>query len=133
MDSLLTIKVENSKTIRIKCLCSSADRSKKRVITLVYDTGADKTSITRRTLEELHYNDFKQSAQLKRSAQGVFAPEVCFVSELVIGNQFRLSNFNVDVLEVENSPTFDGMIGMDFITQVENNLSGKNGTLTIRA
>ena len=131
MDSLLTVKVQNSKTVKISCQFFSADKAEDKRITLIYDTGADRTSITRKTLEELRYNEFKPSVQVKRSAQGVFTPDVCLVSELVIGNQFRLTNITVDVLEVENSPTFDGMIGMDFITQVENNLSGKNGTLTI--
>jgi len=100
MDSLLTIKVEKSKTIKIICRLYTPNKSEFYEAALVYDTGADKTSITRDTLMILGYKDFKPSTHQKRSAQGTFKPDTSIVSKLIIGNQFRLNNMIVDVLEV---------------------------------
>jgi predicted aspartyl protease len=131
MDSLLTINLTGSKTIPIKCRLRSFDKSRYYRITLIYDTGADKTSITRDTLEHAGYKNFKPSNRKKRTATGIFEPFTCDLSGLIVGNQFSLSNMMVDVMEVENASVFHGVIGMDFISRVESLISGANGTLTI--
>ena len=131
MNNLLTLKIENSKTIGIKCYLFTPDKSRNEVITLIYDTGADKTSITRDALKMLGYANFAPSKKPKRTALGVFIPDTCMISDLIIGRQFKMSNAKVDVLEIASTSTFDGIIGMDFITMHENYISGSENTLTI--
>ncbi|MCL2225837.1 MAG: retropepsin-like domain-containing protein [Defluviitaleaceae bacterium] len=131
MDSLLTVDLMGSKTIPIKCYLYSPKKDYGMRVMLIYDTGADKTSLTKDTLEYLGYTNFKQSARMKRTALGVFSPPICDLSRLVIGNQFSLLNMPVDVMEIENTPGFHGVIGMDFISRVESLISGSNNTLTI--
>ena len=131
MDSFLVINLNGSKTIRIKCKLYSPDKTNDVEATLIYDTGADKTSITREVLDFLGYTDFKMSTNKKRTALGEFTPFTCNVSEIIIGSQFKLRDMSVDVMEVKSSSSFDGVIGMDFISRVESTISGSKGTLTI--
>jgi predicted aspartyl protease len=102
-----------------------------RVVNLIYDTGADTTTITREALMRLGYTNFAPSGKVKRTASDFIEPFTCVVTELIIGNQFRLRNMKVDVSEHESTSAFDGVIGMDFISLVETEISGKNGTVTI--
>ena len=131
MDSLLKINLKNSRTIIIPSALSSVDRKISRKINLIFDTGADKTAISKSTLMQMGYTQFIPSNTEKRSAIGIFRPETTIVSELIIGGQFRLSHFLLDVLEAESSSTFDGIIGMDFISQLEVTISNKNKLLTV--
>jgi predicted aspartyl protease len=131
MDSLLSVSLNSSKTIRLKCNLYSPDKELDLEIRLVYDTGADKTSITKDILEYLGYTEFTPSKRRKRTAGGEIEPYVCDLSRLVVGNQFSLLNMPIDVMEVESTPGFHGVIGMDFISRVESVISGKNNTLTV--
>ena len=101
MENLLKINLSGSKTIKIKCNIYSPNKEKYRVATLIYDTGADKTAITEDMLVSLGYGDFKLSDTWKRVAVGEFKPLTSNLSEIIIGNQFRLRDMPIDVLEVE--------------------------------
>ena len=131
MDSMLIVNLSKAGTIRLDCDLQSFDEKKAASVSLIYDTGADKTSITREALELLGYSKFKCSGVKKRTATGTFMPRTCTVSRLVVGNQFSLANMTVDVLENSSSPNFDGVLGMDFILMVESVISGSKRTLEI--
>lgn len=133
MESMVSLTFKKSRTIRIKCYLYTPDSSERRAVTLIFDTGADKTTITRSTLTRFGYKDFKPSGVEKRTALGDFEPYVCKVSRLLIGGQFNLSEITVDAMEAKSSLNFDGVIGMDFISCVETHISGKKGTVTITA
>ena len=131
MDSMLTVNLSKSGTVRLKCDLHSSNKEESASVSLIYDTGADKTSITREALELLGYSKFKRSAARKRTATGEFWPYRCTVSKLVVGKQFAMTDISVDVLESSSSPNFDGVLGMDFILLVKSVISGSNKTLEI--
>ena len=131
MDSLLTVSLPKSGTIRLDCVLHSFNRKEAVAVSLIYDTGADRTSITRDVLASLGYSKFKRSKAKKRSAIGEFWPDMCMVSKLVVGKQFVMTDMTVDVLEGSSLPNFDGVIGMDFISLVETMISGSRGTIEI--
>ena len=131
MGNLLVVDILNSRTIKLKCDVYSIGGAEVVPVTLIYDTGADKTSITRGVLEGLGYDRFLFSKTYKRTAIGMFKPYKCLVSRLVVGNQFGMDNLTVDVLEALSSPSFDGVLGMDFISCVESVISGSRKQLEI--
>ena len=131
MDSMLIVSMPKSGTFRLECSLHSSEGEEAVVVSLIFDTGADKTSITREVLMSLGYSVFKCSGIKKRTATGLFKPYECTVSKLVVGKQFSMSNMTVDVLESSSSPNFDGVLGMDFISLVESVISGSKRTLEI--
>jgi predicted aspartyl protease len=135
LDNFLILEFKHSKAIRIKCTLYSDDKTQSEIITLIYDTGADKTAITLETLEGLGYTNFKKSDVVKNTATGPVKLDACQVSELIIGSQqrdgFIRKEFTVDVMETKKSSAFDGVLGMDFISLVESVISGKDKKLTI--
>lgn len=133
MDNFLKLRFERSKTIRIRSEISSSDKKSERVINLILDTGADKTSLTSSILKDLGYTQFLPQSKKILTAKGLSDISSVRISQLVIGNQFRLSDMEIDVLDFDSTQTFDGVIGMDFISQVETHISGKDKTLTITA
>ena len=131
MDSMLIINLSKSGTIRLKCDLHTSNKEESVSVSLIYDTGADKTSITREALELLGYSKFERSAVKKRTATGEFWPYIRTVSKLVVGKQFTMNNVQVEVLEGSSSPSFDGVLGMDFILLVKSVISGSDRTLEI--
>ena len=131
MGSMLIVNIVKSKTIRLRCNVHSADGEDIVPVSLIYDTGADRTSITRDVLVGIGYTKFIRSKINKRTAMGTFKPYKCTISKLVVGNQFSVDNMTIDVLEGSSSPNFDGVIGMDFISLVESIISGSKKTLEI--
>ena len=131
MDNMLIANLSKSGTIKLKCDLFASTGEESVSVSLIYDTGADKTSITREALELLAYTKFKHSNVKKRTATGEFRPYTCNVSKLVVGKQFAMTDMAVDVLERSSSPNFDGVLGMDFILMVNSVISGSKRTLEI--
>ena len=131
MENMLKVKLGDFKTFRVGCALRSPNKARSENLALIYDTGASTTSITRDILERLGYSDFKQATHVKRTAQGFAQLQTCIISELVISKRFIMHNIKVDILEGDSSPSFGGVIGMDFISMVTSVISGREGTLEI--
>jgi len=127
----LLLDLNGSKAVRIQCTLFSPSENQRRVVTLIYDTGSDKTTITRATLESLGYKDFLEGNREVYTSRGKEKPRICKISKLVIGGKFTLDDITVDVMDVKDYP-INGLIGMDFITSCENIISGNKKRLSIK-
>ena len=117
MNLFLSVPIKSRETMKIECNLFSPNKATSREIVLLIDTGASRTAISRKQLQALKYTNIKKDPAPKRTVSGLVYLDMVKVSYLAIGGEFAFSNFNINLLDWEDS-SFHGIIGMDILSQV---------------
>jgi len=86
-------------------------------ITLLLDTGAARTAITRNILMGLGYTQMTKSKTPTMTATGLVYFDMVKIAKLELGGEFAFADVNVHVLEWKNSH-LHGVIGMDILSRL---------------
>ena len=128
MDLYLCLPYRKANTIIIKAdLYSESNITKCKI---VFDTGAARTALRKSLLVRAGYNVFDDSKTIKQTGAGIVQLKTCMINRFDIGGVFKLNNLKVDVLDAPGL-IVDGVLGMDFISQVNCLLDKTTRTLTI--
>jgi len=85
---------------------------------VVLDTGADRSALSKDFLMRHGYGKYTSSGQMKATAGGIVEFCSCDINGLTIANQFSFTKMKVDVLENWSSHAVVGVIGMDILSQM---------------
>ena len=118
LDLFLSLPITFKQTLRVQCSVFSKDKSFAKKCTLLIDTGASSTSLTRKfVLMRLKYADIIKSKMPQLTATGLVQFDTTIISKIDIAGEFEVSNLQVNILEWENS-ALDGVIGMDILSKL---------------
>jgi len=98
-------------------LCSANEKITPRRITLLVDTGAGRTAISRNILESLGYTEMTKDPKPSRTATGLVHFDMVKIAKLELGGEFAVANVDVHVLEWTDS-NLQGVIGMDILSKL---------------
>ena len=121
MEYLNLVTNFDGRTIKIEVILLPSNQSIKPPVhkqTLILDTGADKTALTRQFLQRNGYGKYTNTAIKKNTATGPVELYSCEITGLIMANEFKFGKMNVDVLDNWQFSTCVGVIGMDIISQM---------------
>jgi len=93
---------------------------------VILDTGATRTSISKKVLLKHGYGKYTKSATKKMTAVGEISFSYCTVKSIKLANEFVYENLRVDVLEGWENRAVVGVIGIDVLSQLTFILSGEH-------
>ena len=118
MDLFLSLPIEYKQTLKVQCKILSFDNSDKLSCTLILDTGASTTSITKKLIvDKLKYTNIEKGKTKKRTATGIAYLDAATISKIEIGGEFAVPDLKIDILDWEDSE-IDGVIGMDILSKL---------------
>ena len=118
LDLFLSLPIKYRNTMKVRCKIFSGDRSNFERLTLIIDTGASTTSLTKNLIAgRLGYTSITKGTTKKRTATGSHYFDTTTISRIEIGGEFAFSNIPIDILEWEDS-SVAGVIGMDILSQL---------------
>ena len=118
-----------STTIRLPFVLSPANtkiRPSSLEQLVILDTGATRTSISKKVLLKHGYGKYTKSATKKMTAVGEISFSYCTVKSIKLANEFVYENLRVDVLEGWENRAVVGVIGIDVLSQLTFILSGEH-------
>ena len=129
MDLFLLLPITYKSTMKVECKIFSPNKSVARHLTLIIDTGASSTAISRSRIEALGYTDITKGAVPMRTAGGLMHLDTTILSRLDFGGEFTISNLEVNILDWEDT-SIHGVIGMDILSKLH--LHSNTKTLAIQ-
>ena len=115
------------KVIKVHTIITPSNSTiKEKLRSLIIDTGADRTAVTKEFLKMNGYGKFTKSVASKTTATGTANFLMCEINGLTIANQFKFGKIRIDVLENWQANTVVGVIGMDILSQLTCILSHKH-------
>ncbi|MBI3195109.1 MAG: clan AA aspartic protease [Ignavibacteriae bacterium] len=105
---------------------------KQRLVTLILDTGASRTLVSRVRLELLGYS----VAQSKSSQRIITASGIVHAQVIMLDNFYclgkNIQHFEVVAYDLPPESHVEGLLGMDFLSKFDFHLSTQRGIITIK-
>ena len=117
LDLFLSLPVKPKNTCKIRCLIYSKNDESHIRCSLIFDTGASTTSLTRSVTNALNYTEIQKGRVPKTTANGLITFDTVEISRIVVGGEFAFNNMVTDILKWKNS-SIQGVIGMDIISKL---------------